>query len=441
MSGNAFNQPLDALCLARLRKQCRRTQEQVYRMFVDPAWNLAIRLTGCDAGAWDAVQEAFVRAFRQAGQLRDGTAFGSWLRRIVVNQAMDGHRLRDREIREMPAETSGAPPDPAWLDLERARSEMAEARTELVRAARRMAQIEREMLEGKRQAGDDERDFVLEIEEGRFEGLREPGARELVLQSIPPRLGLLLGEPESPDAGTVVGLTPGGGAETAGIEQGDRLVSVNGRNIGDNPPASIREIMSEVEAGATVPVAVQRGEERLTFDVEASSPIRDVRLFFGNMGPESGEFEHEMLVLKRKGMDGEITMPPVPPLAPLARGFSGLGHDSHLVGNHAGLEPYFGTADGVIVLRIDPDNAFNLADGDVVLRLDDEPVHRPVDLGRLLLMREAGEQVVIEIMRKGVLTQLEATIPERSETLSDRSHFEFRAAPEPPKPPVPPQPL
>lgn len=120
MSRNAFNQPLDALYLARLRKQCRRTQEQVYRMFVDPAWNLAIRLTGCDAGAWDAVQEAFVRAFRQAGQLRDGTAFGFWLRRIVVNQAMDGHRLRGRESGEMPAEPSGAPPDPAWLDLERA---------------------------------------------------------------------------------------------------------------------------------------------------------------------------------------------------------------------------------------------------------------------------------------------------------------------------------
>lgn len=89
-------------------------------MFVDPAWNLALRLTDCDASAWDAVQEAFVQAFRQIRQLRDGTAFGFWLRRIVVNQAMNGHRLRGRESGEMPADNSGESPDPAWLDLEQA---------------------------------------------------------------------------------------------------------------------------------------------------------------------------------------------------------------------------------------------------------------------------------------------------------------------------------
>lgn len=118
MSRNAFNQPLDALCLKRLARQCRRTQEQVYRSFVDPAWTLAVRLTGCEAGAWDAVQEGFVRAFRQAGQLRDGSAFGFWLRRIIVNQAMDVHRIRGRETAEEPRESSSSAPDPAWIDLE-----------------------------------------------------------------------------------------------------------------------------------------------------------------------------------------------------------------------------------------------------------------------------------------------------------------------------------
>ncbi|MEX0914794.1 MAG: sigma-70 family RNA polymerase sigma factor [Wenzhouxiangellaceae bacterium] len=120
MSENAFNKPLDAPCLARLQARCRQTQERVYRMFVDPAWNLAIRLTGCDASAWDAVQEAFVQAFRQVRQLRDETAFGFWLRRIVVNQVMNGHRLRSRESGQMPTDRSGGSPDPAWLDLEQA---------------------------------------------------------------------------------------------------------------------------------------------------------------------------------------------------------------------------------------------------------------------------------------------------------------------------------
>lgn len=124
MSQNAFNQPLDAVRLKRLAKQCRRTQEQVYRMFIDAAWTLAVRLTGCEAGAWDAVQEGFVRAFRQAGQLRDGNAFGFWLRRIIVNQSMDVHRLRGRESPEIPPEQGADAPDPAWLDLETALAEL-----------------------------------------------------------------------------------------------------------------------------------------------------------------------------------------------------------------------------------------------------------------------------------------------------------------------------
>ena len=125
MSNNPFNQPLDALCLKRLSKQCRRTQEQVYRLFVEAAWTLAVRLTGCEAGAWDAVQEGFVREFRQAGQLRDGRAFGFWLRRIIVNQAMDVHRMRGRESREMPPEAGANAPDPVWLDLETALAGLA----------------------------------------------------------------------------------------------------------------------------------------------------------------------------------------------------------------------------------------------------------------------------------------------------------------------------
>lgn len=120
MNHKAFDHPLDSLCLKRLKKQCRRTQEQVYRLYVDAAWRLALRLTGCEAGAWDAVQEGFVRAFRQTGKLRDAGAFGFWLRRIIVNQAMDAHRMRGRETSELPAETGLDAPDPAWLDLETA---------------------------------------------------------------------------------------------------------------------------------------------------------------------------------------------------------------------------------------------------------------------------------------------------------------------------------
>ena len=120
MSTVSFQSSLDDLGLARLRKRCRQTQARVYRDNVDAAWNLARRLTGCEAGAWDAVQEAFVSAFGQISQLRDAKAFGGWLRRIVVNRAMDQHRRRRNEDGDPPDDEGAPAMDPAWLDLERA---------------------------------------------------------------------------------------------------------------------------------------------------------------------------------------------------------------------------------------------------------------------------------------------------------------------------------
>lgn len=126
MTATGFDQPLDEVRLQRLRRRCRRTQEDVYRTYVQAAWNVALRLTGCENGAWDAVQEGFVRAFDKAGQLRDGTAFGPWLRRIIVNKALDQHRERKRDGDVAAADaTFDAASDaggvhPAWLDLEKA---------------------------------------------------------------------------------------------------------------------------------------------------------------------------------------------------------------------------------------------------------------------------------------------------------------------------------
>lgn len=120
MSTISFQSRLDDPGLARLRKRCRQTQARVYHDNVDAAWTLARRLTGCEVSAWDAVQEAFLSAFGQIGQLRDGRAFGGWLRKIVIHRAMDQHRQRRREDGEAINEKIMPAPDPAWMDLERA---------------------------------------------------------------------------------------------------------------------------------------------------------------------------------------------------------------------------------------------------------------------------------------------------------------------------------
>ncbi|MFU8831389.1 MAG: RNA polymerase sigma factor [Wenzhouxiangella sp.] len=115
-----FSHALDDLSLAALKRDCRATQERVYRTFAPAAWTLAVRLSGCEAQAWDAVQAGFVRAFEKAGQLRQPELFGPWLRRIVVNQVMDLNRNRFEALAEHEPADPQPSHDAGQLDLERA---------------------------------------------------------------------------------------------------------------------------------------------------------------------------------------------------------------------------------------------------------------------------------------------------------------------------------
>ena len=50
-----------------------------------------------DGGAEDALQEAYVAAYRHIGDFRGDAAIGTWLTRIVVNQALQALRKTRRE--------------------------------------------------------------------------------------------------------------------------------------------------------------------------------------------------------------------------------------------------------------------------------------------------------------------------------------------------------
>lgn len=121
MAASSFNENLDGPTLAGLRRGCRISQAQVYERFSRAAWTLALRLTGCEARAWDAVQDGFLAAFRRIRQFRGQAAFGYWLRRIIVNQVIDQHRAGRRETSLASAAPAITPDtDTRWLDLEKA---------------------------------------------------------------------------------------------------------------------------------------------------------------------------------------------------------------------------------------------------------------------------------------------------------------------------------
>lgn len=68
---------------------------ELFRRYRDRMWAVALRLTGDREVASDAVQEAFLSAFRRADSFRGESQVTTWLHRIVVNACFD----RVRRIR------------------------------------------------------------------------------------------------------------------------------------------------------------------------------------------------------------------------------------------------------------------------------------------------------------------------------------------------------
>ncbi|MEE4639114.1 MAG: PDZ domain-containing protein [Wenzhouxiangella sp.] len=321
----------------------------------------------------------------------------------------------------------------ATRQLDEVQAQLEAARMEVAEAAQKLARLQRELAETE--GGN--RVWVLPGGENLSDGQTRTFEfdRTTVFSAFPPRLGVLLGDAESGDGNRIIGVTPGSGAEAAGLRQDDRLVSVAGQDVRDNTIQAVREVLADIEPGETVDVMIQRGEgTELVMPVEVGSAIRDITIIGRRLGSMGEEIEREVF----RGLERLDNLPPFP-APPIPPRLAGLGQETDLVSNHAGLADYFGTDQGVLVLRIAADNPLELRSGDVILAIDGEAVARPVDVGRMVMMREAGEEVLLELMRAGQRVELVGTIPESS-LLGSAIRAGLRNVGEPPRTPTPPPP-
>lgn len=75
---------------------------EIFRRHRDRMWAVALRTTGDRELAADAVQDAFIAAFRRADRFRGDSAVTTWLHRITVNAAIDRLR-REKPTSPLPA--------------------------------------------------------------------------------------------------------------------------------------------------------------------------------------------------------------------------------------------------------------------------------------------------------------------------------------------------
>jgi len=84
---------------------------ELFRRHRDRMWALALRTARDPEVAADAVQEAFIAAFRGADSFRGEAAVTTWLHRIVVNSCLDRLR-RTKPVVQLPDADQSALADP-----------------------------------------------------------------------------------------------------------------------------------------------------------------------------------------------------------------------------------------------------------------------------------------------------------------------------------------
>lgn len=74
----------------------RLAQLEVYSRYQQAMFNAALRIVKDRTLAEDIMQESFLKAFQRLDSFRGDAAFGSWLKRIVVNSSLTAYRKLSR---------------------------------------------------------------------------------------------------------------------------------------------------------------------------------------------------------------------------------------------------------------------------------------------------------------------------------------------------------
>jgi RNA polymerase sigma factor (sigma-70 family) len=83
--------------ISRCRAGDRDAHYKLYRQYSKAMYNVGFRITGNADDADDVLQEAFISAFRNLDSYRGDASFGAWLKRIVVNKAINAVQKRKHE--------------------------------------------------------------------------------------------------------------------------------------------------------------------------------------------------------------------------------------------------------------------------------------------------------------------------------------------------------
>jgi len=236
-----------------------------------------------------------------------------------------------------------------------------------------------------------------------------------------PRIGVLVqtdrDEKTDPIGAKLTAVTPGSPAEEAGLKAGDIVTEANGTSLAssgrryDNPGERFIEIVREVEEDGELQVTYQRGGE--THTATLSPRVMESEGFayaFGDSMVDMWEprirISPEMMVAPRIQ---RLLVEPSEMIATLEMPHRWFNVE--LVTLDEDLGAYFGTTEGLLVVRAPGDADVNLLSGDVILQINGRVPTSPSHALRILRSYEAEETVSMQIMRDRNRQTIEFTVP------------------------------
>lgn len=78
----------------------RRAMEQMYKEFYGYAMSISLRYTYSQDDAKDLVNDSFVKVYKKIGLYKGEPAFKYWLRRLIINTAIDAYRKQKKIVQE-----------------------------------------------------------------------------------------------------------------------------------------------------------------------------------------------------------------------------------------------------------------------------------------------------------------------------------------------------
>lgn len=226
-----------------------------------------------------------------------------------------------------------------------------------------------------------------------------------------PVLGITIGSGDEDDpveGVTILGVSPGGAAEEAGLRTGDVITAINGESLTADNEHEANEKLLDFMKG------VEEGDE---LEIEY---LRNGRTQTAELTPRA--IQGGVFAFNFDGKD--FTMPEIhvaPHVNRLTNRYFWMGGDTgfgdmELVMLTERLGNYFGTDEGLLIVRAPKNEDLKLQDGDVIQSIDGRKPTSVNHAMRILGSYQGGESVTIDIMRDKRKQSITIDVPDNRQS-------------------------